>query len=77
MSGQARLPGGEQRKASQRHARPAASAKIVIAPRWHTGDKVYWQGYVGQFLRDTPGGEAEVLIGTRTYRMHKGELQRA
>ena len=77
MSGRSRLPGGEQRKASQRHARPAAPAKIVVAPRWHTGDKVYWQGYVGQFLRDTPGGEAEVLIGTRTYRVRKSEMQRA
>jgi hypothetical protein len=77
MSGRSRLPGGEQRRASQRHSRPAAPAKIVIAPRWHTGDKVYWQGYVGQFLRDTPGGECELLIGTRTYRVHKGELKRA
>jgi hypothetical protein len=28
-------------------------------------------------LREAVDGQVEVLIGTRTYRMHKGELQPA
>ena len=42
---------------------------------WRTGDNVRWQGYTGTFLRDVIGGEAEVLIGTRTYRVSAGELR--
>ena len=76
MSGQSRLPGGEQRRASQRRSRPAVAAAIIIEPSWRTGDKVYWQGYVGQYLRDRPRGEAELLIETRTYRVRRSELQR-
>ena len=76
MSGRSRLPGGEQRRASQRHSRPAVAAAIIIEPIWRTGDKIYWQGHVGQYLRDRPGGEAELLIETRTYRVRRSELQR-
>ena len=77
MSGRSRLPGGERRRASQRHSRPAVAAAIIIEPIWRTGDKIYWQGYVGQYLRDRPGGEAELLIGKRTYRVPTGELRPA
>jgi hypothetical protein len=41
------------------------------------GDRVRWKDYTGQFLRDTVDGQVEVLIGTRTYRVARGELQRA
>jgi hypothetical protein len=41
---------------------------------WRPGDKVRWNGYVGTFLRDTVEGQAEVLIGTRTYLIGRGEL---
>jgi hypothetical protein len=38
---------------------------------------VHWRGYTGAFLRDTVDGQAEVLIGTRTYLVRKIELQSA
>lgn len=41
----------------------------------HTGDKVLWNGYTGTFLRETTDDHAEVLIGTRTYRLRKAELR--
>ena len=79
MSGRSRLPGGKQRRASQRHSRPAAPAPIavVLMPNWVPGNQVRWKDYTGQFLRDTVDGQVEVLIGTRTYRVARGELQRA
>ena len=79
MSGRSRLPGGALRRASQRHSRPAAPAPIAVAPApsWMPGDQVRWKDYTGQFLRDTVDGQVEVLIGTRTYRVARGELQRA
>ena len=45
------------------------------APAWRPGDKVRWQGYAGTFLRETVDDQAEVLIGTRTYRVDRGELR--
>jgi hypothetical protein len=38
---------------------------------------VRWQGYTGTFLRETVDGEAELLIGKRTYRVPAGELRPA
>jgi hypothetical protein len=60
MSGRSRLPGGQQRRASQRHSRPAAPAPIAVAlmPSWMPGDRVRWKDYTGQFLRDTVDGQA-------------------
>ena len=75
MSGRARLPSGEPRKASQRHNRRAAPAPTAIEPSWRPGDKVIWRGYTGAFLRDAVDGQAEILIGARTYLVHTGELQ--
>jgi hypothetical protein len=49
----------------------------TIVPVWRAGDRVRWNGYTGTFLRDTVDGQAEVLIGTRTYRMHKAEMRSA
>ena len=74
MSGRSRLPSGEPRRASQRHSRRAAASPATIEPVWRPGDKVQWKGYTGTFLRDTVDGQAEVLIGTRTYRIGRGEL---
>ena len=75
MSGRARLPGGEPRKASQRTARRAVSpAKIV--PTWRAGDRVRWKGRIGAFRRDVGDGEhAEVVIEGRIYRVRIGELE--
>jgi hypothetical protein len=36
-----------------------------------------WNGYTGTFLRETVDDQAEVLIGTRTYRLPRGELKPA
>jgi len=36
---------------------------------------VHWRGYVGQFLREAVDGQAEVMIGTRLYRVAAGELR--
>jgi hypothetical protein len=74
MSGRARLPGGEKRKASQRRTRRAAPSPTAITPVWRAGDRVRWNGYTGTFLRDTADGQAEVLIGTKTYLIGRGEL---
>ncbi len=52
-----------------------APARVRPAPTWRTGDKVLWNGYTGTFLRETVDDHAEVLIGTRTYRVSVGELQ--
>jgi hypothetical protein len=75
MSGRARLPSGEPRKASQRRTRRATSVPTVIEPSWRPGDKIHWRGYTGAFLRDAVDGQTEVLIGTRTYLVRKIELQ--
>jgi len=72
------LPGGEQRRASQRRKKLAApTAPTSIAPAWRPGDRVRWQNYTGQYLRETVDGNAEVLIGKRTYRVPAGELRPA
>jgi hypothetical protein len=77
MSGRARLPSGEPRKASQRRTRRATPAPATIEPIWHPGDKVHWRGYTGAFLHDAVDGQAEILIGTWTYLVQKIELQSA
>jgi len=40
-------------------------------------DKVRWRDYSGTYLRHAEGGQAEVLIGQRTFRVVVGELQPA
>ena len=74
MPGRARLPGGEQRKTSRRRTRHPTLSRTTIERAWRAGDKVSWNGYTGTFLRDTVDGQAEVLIGTRTYLIGRGEL---
>ena len=74
MPGRARQPEGEQRNPSQRRTRRPSLSRSTIEPAWRPGDKVYWNGYTGTFLRDTVDGQAEVLIGKRTYRIGRGEL---
>ncbi len=75
MSGRARLPGGEARKASQRRSRRAEPAVSRVSPVWQAGDAVRWQGRDGVFRRDIGDGEhAEVLIAGRVYRVRSREL---
>lgn len=75
MSGRARLPGGEPRKASQRNSRRAAAPLTQVRPSWRVGDPVRWQGRAGTFRRDVGDGEhAEVTIGERVYRVRTQDL---
>ena len=75
LSGRARLPGGEPRKASQRTKVRAGSRPTTITPTWRVGDPVRWKGRAGVFRRDVGDGEhAEIVIAERVYRVRIGEL---
>jgi hypothetical protein len=75
MSGTKRLPGGERRKASQRHARPAAPLQPLIGRLWRPGDQVRWRDRIGVFRRDVGDSEhAEIVIADRTYRVRVVDL---
>ena len=74
MSGRARLPGGEPRKASQRGVRNKA-APARVAPVWRAGDQVQWKARAGTFRRDVGDGEhSEITLGDRVYRVRTTEL---
>ena len=78
MSGRARMPGGNQRKASQKRSRPAAPKPVFAGPSWGAGARVQWQHHTGTYLRDAADeGLAEILIGQRTYRVKKVDLRSA
>jgi hypothetical protein len=62
LSGRARLPGGEPRKASQRNKQRAASSPGRISPTWRVGD-------VGD------DEHAEIVIAERVYRVRISELR--
>ena len=75
MSGRARLPAGEPRKASQRHSWRAPPSKVSVSRVWHPGDRVRWRDRIGDFQRDVGDGEhAEIKIADRTYRVRMEEL---
>jgi hypothetical protein len=75
VSGRARLPGGEPRKASQRNKLRTGSVPAKISPTWRAGDPVRWKGRAGVFRRDVGDGEhAEILIAERVYRARTSEL---
>jgi hypothetical protein len=75
MSGRARLPAGEPRKASQRNSRRAAPITAKITPVWRAGDAVRSKGRAGVFRRDAGDGEhAEIAIDKRVYRVRIGDL---
>jgi hypothetical protein len=75
--GQARLPGGERRKASQRRVGHASLATVWVTPDWPPGARVAWQGRVGMFLRDADDDQVELMIGSRTYRVRRAEVRSA
>ena len=52
MSGTQRLPGGQPRKASQRHSRRAAPFQPRTSRLWRSGDRVRWRDRIGVFHRD-------------------------
>ena len=75
--GQARLPGGARRKASQRRVGHAPAPTAWITPTWQPGAKVAWKGRIGLFLREADDDQVEVLIGSRTYRVRRAEVRSA
>src|SRR5438046_4322780 len=79
MSGRARLPGGEPRKASQRNKRNVSSSGAAkIPPTWQPGARVHWKDRVGTFRRDLGDGEhAEIVIEQRVYRVRLSDLSQA
>ena len=75
MSGRARLPGGEPRKASQRNTRRAGAMPARITPAFRPGDPVRWKDRAGLFRREVGDGEhAEIALGERIYRVRIAEL---
>ena len=72
----ATTPQPSEPQVKRRASRPVPRPTLA-EPIWRAGDKVHWQGYIGFFLHDDDGGYAEVLIGTRTYRVRRAELRSA
>ena len=75
--GQARLPGGARRKASQRRVWHAPAPTAWVTPTWQPGARVAWQGRIGMFLREADDDQVELLIGSRTYRVRRAEVRSA
>ncbi|HEV2188070.1 MAG TPA: hypothetical protein VGR70_12730 [Stellaceae bacterium] len=59
VKGRARLPGGEQRKASQKRSRPATPIATVVAPTLRPGDCVRWSRHTG-IMQRVVGDQADV-----------------
>ena len=76
MSGRSRLPGGEQRKASQKRSRSAGALPVRIEVPWRAGDRVRWRDRAGVFRRDVEDGEhAEIVLAERVWRVRRAELR--
>ena len=75
--GQARIPSGARRKASQRRAWHPPAPTAWVTPTWEAGCKVAWQGRIGMFLREAEDDQVELLIGSRTYRVRRAEVRSA
>lgn len=78
MTGRARLPGGEQRKASQKRSRPAAPVSAVAtAPALQAGDRVRWSRYTG-IVQRVVGDVADIRQDGRNtlWRLPVAELTR-
>jgi hypothetical protein len=61
MTGRVRLPGGEQRKASQKRSRPATLSAAVLMPAIliGAGDRVRWSRHT-EIVQRVVGDEADV-----------------
>ena len=46
-----------------------------LAERRRPGDKVQWRAYLGVYLRDANGDQAEIDIAGRVYRVSRAELR--
>ena len=75
MSGRARLPGGEQRKASQRGIRLRPTPTRIVRV-WRAGEAVRWKDRTGTYRHDVGDGEhSEITLGDRVYRVRTAELR--
>jgi hypothetical protein len=54
-----------------------SAVRVRIRSRFTSPGASRPQGYTGSLLRETVDGEVELLIGTRTYRVNRGELRPA
>jgi hypothetical protein len=77
VTGRARLPGGEQRKASQKRSRPAAPIAAVAAAPLKPGDRVRWLRHTG-IVQRVVGDQADVRQDGRDtlWRLPVAELTR-
>jgi hypothetical protein len=77
VTGRARLPGGERRKASQKRSRPATPIAAVAAPTLGPGDRVRWSHHTGSVQR-VVGDQADVRQDGRNtlWRLPVAELTR-
>jgi len=75
--GQARIPSGAPRKASQRRTawRTPPVPTTWVTPTWQPGAQVAWDGRIGLFLREAEDDQVELLIGSRTYRVRRAEVR--
>jgi hypothetical protein len=78
MTGRARLPGGEQRKASQKRSRPAAQSAAVAEPTLAAGNRVRWSRHTG-IVQGVVGDEADIRQDGRNtlWRLPVAQLTRA
>jgi len=77
VTGRAQLPGGEQRKASQKRSRPAMPIAAVAAPTLSPGDRVRWSRHTG-IVQRVVGDQADVRQDGRNtlWRLPAAELTR-
>jgi hypothetical protein len=69
------LPGGQRRKANQRHTRRAAPLQPRISRLLRPGERVRWRDRTGVFHRDLGDNEhAEIVIVDRTFRVRIADL---
>jgi len=77
VKGRAQLPGGEQRKASQKRSRPATPIAALAAPTLRPGDRVRWSRHTG-IVQRVVSDQADVRQDSRNtlWRLPVAELTR-
>ena len=75
MTGRARLPGGEMRRASQKRSRQVGALPARIEIPWRPGDRVRWRDRAGIYRREVDEENAFIEIGERVYRVRRTELR--
>jgi hypothetical protein len=75
MTGRARLPGGEVRRASQKRSRQVGALPVRIEIPWRQGDRVRWRDRAGIYRREVDEENAFIEIDERVYRVRRAELR--